>query len=121
MDTFTGPANDSAKNQTSQQKLTGLLNSQGYTFSPNVFCPAIKPNGPFLLFGFPHSEQVNRGLNFRAETLLNQAKLPKKVIKLFEDYKFVHSEKDQSIKMMSKDSQWQILQNINLIFYHNAI
>lgn len=113
MDTFTGPANDSAKNQTSQQKLTGLLNSQGYTFSPNVFCPAIKPNGPFLLFGFPHSEQVNRGLNFRAETLLNQAKLPKKVIKLFEDYKFVHSEKDQSIKMMSKDSQWQILQNIS--------
>ncbi len=96
-----------------EQRLTALLNGQGYTFSPNVFCPIIRPEGPFLLFGFPHSEQVNRGLNFKAEALLNQPKLPKKVLRLFNDYRFTKAERDESTQMLSPDSKWKLGQRLN--------
>lgn len=100
-------------NNPPEQKLTSLLGSQGYAFSPNVFCPIVRPEGPFLLFGFPHSEQVNRGLNFKAEALLNQPQLPKKVLKLFSDYRFTKATNDESTKMLSPSSKWQIKQKLN--------
>jgi hypothetical protein len=116
VDTFinTPPENNSS-NETSEQKLASLVGSQGYTFTPNVFCPAIKPNGPFLLFGFPHSEQVNRGLNFKAEVLLNQPKLPKKLMKLFDDFKFVSTKANTDLMATSKDGKWSIESEVETI------
>lgn len=117
VDSLTGPAQDALNQalQSPQEKLTSLLNSQGYSFSPNVFCPTVRPDGPFLLFGFPHAEQVNRGLNFRAEVLLNQSKLPKKVLELFNDYKFSKPEEDGSVTLLTPDQSWKLTQNFNEI------
>ncbi|MDX1919472.1 MAG: hypothetical protein SFU25_01915 [Candidatus Caenarcaniphilales bacterium] len=115
VDSLTGPADEALNKalQPPQERLTTLLNSQGYSFSPNVFCPAVRPDGPFLLFGFPHAEQVNRGLNFRAEVLLNQDRLPKKVLELFNDYKFTKPEDDGSVTLLTPDKQWRLTQSFN--------
>lgn len=107
-------------NETPEQKLTALLNSQGYSFSPNVFCPAIRPDGPLLLFGFPHSEQVNRGLNFRAEAMLNQPKLPKKVLKLFSDYRFSKSDGIRQSELRSPDKGWKVSNGVEGIEVRNG-
>ncbi len=113
---FAPSGNDLSKpDQTSKEKLTSLLNSQGYTFSPNVFCPVIRAEGPFLLFGFPHSEQVNRGLNYRAEAILDQQNLPKNVLDLYSDYKFSKPGKDGSVSLLSKDLSWRLQQKRNKV------
>jgi hypothetical protein len=123
VDSLTAPEGQSDSNNANaspEQRLTELLSSQGYTFSPNVFCPIVRPEGPFLLFGFPHSEQVNRGLNFKAEALLNQPKLPKKVLRLFSDYRFTKADKDESTRMLSPDSSWQLSQKLNEIIVKSS-
>jgi hypothetical protein len=105
-----------------EQKLTSLLSSQGYSFSPNVFCPIVRPEGPALLFGFPHSEQVNRGLNFKAEALLNGYNLPKDVQKIFDDYRFAKSKnpKTSGVSVIaSPDSSWQISQKLGEVNVFN--
>jgi hypothetical protein len=56
---------------------------------------------------------VNRGLNFKAEALLNQPKLPKKVLRLFNDYRFTKAERDESTQMLSPDSKWKLGQRLN--------
>ncbi len=112
LDTLTAPE-AAPDNESPEQKLTALLNSQGYSFSPNVFCPIVRPEGPFLLFGFPHSEQVNRGLNYKAEAILNQPQLPKKVLKIFNDYRFTKADKEDSTKMLSPDTKWELSQKLN--------
>ena len=108
-----GVQDNAQENANPQHKLTGLLNSLGYTFNANVFCPAIRPDGPLLLFGFPHSEQVNRGLNFRAEALLNQPRLPQKVVNLFADYRFAKPEGSLGTILISPDRGWKVYNDLD--------
>ena len=89
-----------------EDRLYRLLDAKGYEFNVDNFCFLLKPRGLFLLFGFSHSKQVNRGLIF--STLIELGKreqLPEKLRRLFEEYQFSGGLKERAL--VSSDKIWQ--------------
>jgi|GEM_PF-3344669 len=93
-----------------EDSLHTLLDSKGYEFNPDSFCPIVKTNGLFLFFGFSHSKQVNKGSIFSAFVEIDQQDdFPGEIKELFEEYKFLPSQTEK--KLVSPDKKWQIVKS----------
>ncbi|HEY9886472.1 MAG TPA: hypothetical protein V6C96_04350, partial [Vampirovibrionales bacterium] len=99
-----------------RENIEQMLVSQGFSFAPNAFAPALVNAKPGLIFAFPHSEQVNRGLNYKTDLPFDQLNIPDKLNKSFKNYKFSKDSLDNQFS--SKDSKWSVTQDINLLEVH---
>ncbi|MDX1917827.1 MAG: hypothetical protein SFT81_01610 [Candidatus Caenarcaniphilales bacterium] len=99
--------------ESAEEKVEALLNDRGYSFNQDALCPIIRPDGLYLLFGFPHAEQINRGLNYRAEVNLENLELSNPLKKLYRDYLFSKPEHDVSVYLNSPGLHWQVTQKLN--------
>jgi len=104
----------------SDKDLEQLLNDMGYKLDANAFCPMIRPEGIFLVFGFSHLDQNNRGLNFKMGVALDKEEIQHSSLKnLAKRYLFDLDKQGISTEVHPSDGSWAVSQNINEISVHS--